>query len=78
MEEVTALRSLSVELYKSKATVEEARSGLKMLNLFNSLGVPPEEHKTLAKAVSKVKDPDFVTGAIKLIKLEAGGGENGG
>jgi hypothetical protein len=65
-----------VELYKSKATVEEARSGLKMSNLFNSLGVSLEEHKALAKAVSKVKDPDFVKGAIKLIKLEAATGKS--
>jgi hypothetical protein len=76
MEEVSALRSLGVELYKSKATVEEARSGLKILNLFNSLGVPPEEYKTLAKTVSKVKDPDFVKGAMNLIKLEVATGKS--
>jgi len=76
MEEVTALRGLAVELYKSKSTVEEARSGLKMVNFFNSLGVPPEEYKTLAKAVSKVKDPHFIKGAINLIELEAATGKS--
>jgi hypothetical protein len=76
MEDINALRSLSIELYKGKASVEEARSGLKMLNLFNSLGVPPEEHKILAKAVSKVKDPDFIKGAMNLIKLEAATGKS--
>ena len=34
MEEITALRSLSIELYKGKASVEEAMSGLKMLKIF--------------------------------------------
>jgi len=70
MEEVMALRSLATELYKSKTSIEEAKSGVKMVILFNSLGVPPEEFKVLAKMFKKLKDPDFPKAGMKLIKLE--------
>ncbi len=69
MDEVIALRSLATELYKSKATVEEAKSGVKMVKLFNSLAVPPEEYKVLAKTFTKLKDPGFYKVGMKLVKL---------
>lgn len=76
MEEVSSLRSLSVELQKSKVTAEEAKSGLKILKLFDSMGVPPEEHKALVKAVLRLKDADFIKAAKNLIKLEESTGKN--
>lgn len=38
-EEVTALRSLSVELAKVRMTVEEAREGVRIMREFDKLGV---------------------------------------
>ncbi len=70
MNEVSALRSLATDLYKSKTSIEEAKSGVKMVILFNSLGVPPEEFKVLAKMFKKLKDPDFAKVGMKIIKLE--------
>ena len=76
MNEVTALRSLATELYKSKASVEEAKSGIKMVALFNSLDVPPEEYKVLAKMFKKLKEPDFHKTGMKLVKLEESTGKD--
>jgi predicted nucleic acid-binding Zn-ribbon protein len=75
MEAVMALRSLATELYKSKMSIEEAKSGVKMVILFKSLGVPPEEFKVLAKMLKKLKDPDFPKAGMKLIKLEEATGK---
>lgn len=69
--EVEALRSLAVELLRNKLTAEEAREGVTILKLFNSLGVSPSEHKALIKVISKLKDPEFVPAAIKLAELKA-------
>ena len=66
MEKVDGLRSIAMELQKHKASVEDAISGLTMVKLFDSLGVLPEEYKPLAKAVSKVKDPDYIKVAMDL------------
>lgn len=76
MEIVAELRSVALELHKNKATVEDAMSGLTMVKLFNTLGVPPEEYKTLAKAVSKVKEPDYIKAAMALAKLEESTGKD--
>ena len=75
MEEVDGLRSIAMELQKHKASVEDAISGLTMVKLFDSLGVLPEEYKPLAKAVSKVKDPDYIKVAMDLAKLEKSTGK---
>jgi len=75
MDEVMALRSLATDLYKSKTSIEEAKSGVKMVTLFNSLGVPPEEFKVLAKMFKKLKDPDFPKAGMKIIKLEEATGK---
>jgi hypothetical protein len=70
MNEVSALRGLAIDLYKSKVSVGEAKAGLKMVTLFNSLDVPPDEYKILAKTLKKMKDPEFHKAGMKLIKLE--------
>ncbi len=76
MSEVTALRSLAVDLYKSKVSIEEAKSGAKMVALFHSLDVPPEDYKVLAKILKKLKDPEFYKVGMKLVKLEESTGKD--
>lgn len=71
MHEVDSLRSLAVELWNNKLTVEEAQEGVSILKLFDSLGVQPAEHETLIKVIPKLKKPEFISAAKKLEKLEA-------
>ena len=75
MHEVDALRSLAVELFNNKLTAEDAKEGVTILKYFNGLGILPNEHKTLVKVISKLKNPDFVPSAMKLIKLESAMGK---
>ena len=70
MHEVDSLRSLAVELWNNKLTVEEAQEGVSILKLFDSLGVQPAEHETLIKVIPKLKKPEFISAAKKLEKLE--------
>jgi len=71
MHEVDSLRSLATDLWKNRLTMEEAKGGVSILKHFNSIGVSPKEHRTLVKVISKLKAPDFVPAAMKLVKLEA-------
>jgi len=71
MHEVDSLRSLGVELSRNKLTVEETKEGVTILKLFDSLGVPPAEHKTMVRVISRLKNHDFVPAAMKLAELEA-------
>jgi len=71
MEEVEALRSLSVELYKTKLTVDEAKGGIKIIKAFGKLGASSADHMTLIKVCKEVKDQSFVNAAIKLAKIES-------
>ncbi len=71
MEEVNALRSLSVELHKAKLTVDEAKEGVKIEKAFIKLGISPEEHMTFVKACKEVNDQGFVNAALKLAKIES-------
>jgi len=71
MEEVDALRSLSVELHKSKLTVDEAREGTKIVKAFIKLGISPAEHMTLVKVCKEVNDQSFIKAALKLAKIES-------
>jgi len=71
MDEVVSLRSLSVELYKSKLTVEEARQGHDILKAFLKLGISPEQHHNLIEVCHKVTDPGFVQTALQLLHIEA-------
>jgi len=73
MEEVDALRSLSVELHKAKLTVDEAKEGVKIEKAFIKLGISPAEHMTLVKARKEVNDQGFVNAALKLAKIESDG-----
>jgi len=66
--EVEGLRSLSVELYKSKLTVEEARHGHNIVRAFLKLGINAEQHLVLVDICQEIEDPGFVEAAIKLPK----------
>ena len=70
LNEVESLRSLSVELYKSKLTVEEARQGHNIIKAFLKLGINPEKHLNLVKICKKVEDPGFVEAAMKFSQIE--------
>jgi hypothetical protein len=70
MDQVEALHSLAAELKTEKLTVEEAKVGLKMEKLLQSLGVKQEDHKDIIQACKKMKDGGFVDAAIELNKLE--------
>jgi predicted transcriptional regulator len=54
IDEVESLRSLSVELYKSKLTVEDAREGHNILKAFQKLGINPEQHHNVIEVCQKV------------------------
>ncbi len=71
MEEVDALRSLSVELHKAKLTVDEAKEGVKIEKAFIKLGISPAEHMTLVKVCKEVNDQGFINAALKLAKIES-------
>lgn len=71
MNEVESLRSLSVELYESNLTVEEAKQGHNIIMAFQKLGISPEQHLILIKVCQEVADPGFVEAAIKLAQTEA-------
>jgi hypothetical protein len=70
LNEVESLRSLSVELYQSKLTVEEARQGHEIIKAFLKLGINPEQHLNLVDVCKRVEDPGFTEAAIKLYKIE--------
>jgi len=70
LNEVEALRSLSVELYKSKLTVEEARHGHDIVRAFLKLGINAEQHLVLVNVCQEVEDPSFVESALKLSQIE--------
>ncbi len=71
LNEIESLRSLSVELYKSKLTAEEARQGHNIIRAFLKLGINPEKHLNLVEVCKKVADPGFVEAAFKLSQIEA-------
>ena len=71
LNEVESLRSLSVELYKSKLTVEEAMLGHKIIKAFVKLGISPEKHLDLVDVCKKVEDPGFVQATMKLSQIES-------
>ena len=71
MNEVESLRSLSVELYKSKFTVDEARQGYNIIKAFLKLGINAEQHLVLVNVCQEVADPGFVEAAMKLSQIEA-------
>ncbi len=70
LNEVESLRSLSVELYKSKLTVEEARQGYNIIKAFLKLGINAEQHLVLVNVCQKVDNPGFVEAALKLSQIE--------
>ncbi|MFC2016521.1 hypothetical protein ACFLUF_02280 [Chloroflexota bacterium] len=71
LDEVKSLRSLSVELYKSKLTMEEARQGHSIIKAFLKLSISPEKHLVLVEVCKKVEDPGFTQAALKLSQIEA-------
>jgi len=70
LDEVESLRSLSVELFKSKLTLEEARQGHNIIKAFLKLGINPEKHLNLIEVCKKVEDPGFTEAALKLSQIE--------
>ena len=70
MNEVESLRSLSVELNKSKLTVEEAKQGHNIIKAFLKLGISPEQHLTLVEVCKKVDDSGFAEAAVHLSQIE--------
>jgi hypothetical protein len=70
LNEVESLRSLSVELHKSKLTMEDARQGHDIIKAFLRLGISPREHFALIEVCKKVKDPGFVEATLKLSRIE--------
>jgi len=68
--EVDSLRSLSVELYQSKLTVEDARKGSGIIKAFDKLGISPEKHLDLIQLCKKIDDPGFAYAALKLSQIE--------
>jgi hypothetical protein len=71
LSEVESIRSLSVELYKSKLTVEEARQGHNIIKSFLKLGINPEKHINLVEVCRKVEDPGFTESVLKLSQIES-------
>jgi len=71
LNEVESLRSLSVELYKSKLTMEEAKQGHSIIKAFLRLGISPEKHLDLVEICQKVGAPGFSEAAIRLSQIEA-------
>ncbi len=71
MDEVDALRSLSVELHKAKLTADEAKEGTKIAKAFIKLGISPAEHITLVKVCKEINDQGFINAALKLAKIES-------
>lgn|GEM_PF-880768 len=78
MHEIDSLRSLAIELSRNKLTAEESKEGVDILKAFGDLGVPPADHESLIKVVSKLKSADFVPAALKLAELEASTGKSYG
>lgn len=73
LNEIESLRSLSVELYKSKLTTEEARQGNNIIKAFLKLGIGPDQHTELIEVCRKVDDPGFINAALKINRIEAEG-----
>lgn len=71
--EISELRSLSVELLKSKLTAEDARQGVKIIQAFRRLGIEPERHTRLIQVCKKIDDPYFINASLKLNRIEAEG-----
>ena len=71
LNEVDSLRSLSVELYQSKLSVEEAKQGYNIIKAFLKLGINPEEHLNLTEVCQKIEDPGFIKAALKLSQIES-------
>lgn len=69
-DEVNELRSLSVELLKSRLTAVDAKQGVKIIQAFRRLGVEPEKHTGLIGICKKVDDPHFINAALKLNRIE--------
>ncbi len=68
--EVDALRSLSVELYKADLTVADAQQGVAIIKTFRRMDVEPEQHALLIEVCKEVRDPEFVKAAVELTSIE--------
>ena len=71
MDEVDALRSLSVELYKEDLTAADAREGADIIKHFKKQGVLPADHKFLVAACKSANAPSFSQAVVELGKIMA-------
>ena len=69
-EEVSELRSLSVELLKVNLTSEDAREGVKIIRAFNRLGIRSDQHIKLVQVCKKVDDEGFITSLLRFVEIE--------
>ncbi len=69
-EEVSELRSLSVELLKVNLTAEDAREGVKIIRAFNKLGIEPDQHIKLVQICKKVDNEGFITSVLRFGEIE--------
>ena len=69
-EEVSELRSLSVELLKVNLTAEDAREGVKIIRAFNKLGIRSDQHIKLVQICKKVDDEGFINTVLRFGEIE--------
>lgn len=69
-DQVDSLRSLSVELSKSKLTVEDALEGLRIIRVFSEMGVSTGRHVELVRLCEKINDPAFIETSLEIIDVE--------
>ncbi|MFC1966481.1 hypothetical protein ACFLWI_06010 [Chloroflexota bacterium] len=74
MDQIESLHSLASELKKEQLTVEEAKVGLKVVSLFQKLGVKAEAYQDVIQAATKLKTEGFLESAVELNKLEKSSG----
>lgn len=70
MDEIESLHSLAAELRKAKLTVEEAKIGVKMEQIFQKYGIKQENYANLIQACTQMKAEGFIDSAVKLNHLE--------
>ncbi|HUV52205.1 MAG TPA: hypothetical protein VMW64_03930 [Dehalococcoidia bacterium] len=76
MQEVIELRNLAAELKKSRLTVAESRTGLRVLDMLKSHGVAEDAFGDLIESAKKMKSEGFIESAMELSRLERASGLN--
>jgi predicted transcriptional regulator len=76
MQEVIELRNLAAELKKSRLTVAESRTGLRVQDMLKSHGVAEDAFGDLIESAKKMKSEGFIEAAMELSRLERDSGLN--